>query len=279
MSKTAANGNPAARPTASAASAATQSGGAAASTSAPAEPTIRLTATSLQALRRSRRTTSPPSRPRDDARKEHEPADHARDAAPVALVLEQRHDPVSRHDREPEGRDLHRRERPEPAVADHASVVASRVALRVWGRRRFVRRERGARRRGRGRGRSSTARASRGSRRAVARPSVRARRRPSWRRRRRPARTGRPSRSGRDRSRRRSPRRCRSPSPRALRGPSSSDESSRASPFAAATTASEASPMPRAPTRSISLPPGIWTARWVANRPVVSSPTAARETP
>ena len=62
----------------------------------------------------------PTGGPGDDAGEEDEPADHAGDAAAVTLVLEQGHDPVSGHDREPEGRDLHRGERPEPAVADHS---------------------------------------------------------------------------------------------------------------------------------------------------------------
>ena len=71
------------------------------------------------------------------------------------------------------------------------------------------------------------------------------------------------------------------PSPISTRAarPSPRVGSIRASAFAAATTASEASPTRSAPTRSTSLPPGICTARWVTKSPVVSSPTAASETP
>ena len=59
--------------------------------------------------------------PRDDSREEHQPADDAGDAPPVPLALEQRHDPVPCDDREPERGHLHRGERPETPVAEHAA--------------------------------------------------------------------------------------------------------------------------------------------------------------
>ena len=101
-------------------------------------------------------------------------------------------------------------------------------------------------------------------RRAAGRSSVRARRPPSWRRRTRPARKGRLCRSERDRSRRRSRRRSRSPSATRAARPSSSVGSSRASRVCRChDREQDARPMLRAPTRSISRPPGIWTARCV----------------
>ena len=160
----------------------------------------------------------PAGRARDDACEEDEPADDARDAAAVTLVLEQGDDPVARDDGKAESRHLHGGERPQAAIADDAAP--RRLADRGRDRRRAFSgpQARGAHLRVRARGPSSTAPASRAARRAAARSSARALLLPSWRRRRRLARTGRPFRRERDRCLRRIPRRSRAPSAAARRG-------------------------------------------------------------
>ena len=195
-----------------------------ASTSTPAEPAARLTATSVQARSRRAAHGEAAGGPRHDPREEHEPADHAGDAASVALALEQRHDPVPGHDREPERRHLHGGERPEAPVAEARCAAACLVRVGCATPSRPV----APRATGSAPASASASPVQYGRppaerrRRAAARPSGRARRPPSWRRRRRPARTGRPCPRGRDRCPRRSRRRCRCPS--ATRAPRPSAE-------------------------------------------------------
>jgi len=60
-----------------------------------------------------------PERPRDHAEEQHEAARETSDALRLAArAVQQRHDPVADHDRQPERRRVHRRERQEPAVDD-----------------------------------------------------------------------------------------------------------------------------------------------------------------